>query len=352
MVRPNTLSGRLLQVVRLNQESILVEIVRPSIWQLRGSSGTRGLNIGAICGKTSLIQSPAKIATLSQSRSFGKGEEDHSEWRRAIERRQLASERQLKALLQETERLREENAILRIQASTSGPPRRQRSRGQVANSRPEPESIYPGTAGAIPETYNKIPVVKFNARKTRPTRAWETKATAATTWAARLNPMVTPMVQNVLLHRDPMGTPMVRNVHSHLAAQQDGRNLPNEPPIGSISKRLDDMLSMPFCSHIIHYEPPRGFLVPKFSTYDGSSDPFDHIMHYRQLMTLDIGNDALLWQNIPRHPARASPFMVSSPTSQFCWQFQGLVRSFRRTILVLRSTQAKHQHSAKHKNAG
>nr|CAN82272.1 hypothetical protein VITISV_006243 [Vitis vinifera] len=59
------------------------------------------------------------------------------------------------------------------------------------------------------------------------------------------------------------------------------------------------MLSTPFCSHIIHYEPPRGFLVPKFSTYNGSSDPFDHIMHYRQLMTLDIGNDALLCkQNI------------------------------------------------------
>ncbi|RVW34088.1 hypothetical protein CK203_084347 [Vitis vinifera] len=81
------------------------------------------------------------------------GEDDNFEWRLAIERRQLASERQLKALLQETERLREENVVLRIQASTSGPPRRQRSRGQVANSRPqqEPESIYPGITGAIPE---------------------------------------------------------------------------------------------------------------------------------------------------------------------------------------------------------
>nr|CAN73243.1 hypothetical protein VITISV_005388 [Vitis vinifera] len=59
------------------------------------------------------------------------------------------------------------------------------------------------------------------------------------------------------------------------------------------------MLSTPFCFHIIHYEPPRGFLVPKFSTYDGSSDPFDHIMHYRQLMTLDIGNDALLCKVFP-----------------------------------------------------
>nr|CAN67948.1 hypothetical protein VITISV_002484 [Vitis vinifera] len=59
------------------------------------------------------------------------------------------------------------------------------------------------------------------------------------------------------------------------------------------------MLSTPFCSHIIHYDPPRRFLVPKFSTYDGFSDPFDHIMHYRQLMTLDIGNDALLCKVFP-----------------------------------------------------
>ena len=76
----------------------------PSIWQLRGSSGTRGINIGTVCGKlfSFLIQSLAKMATPSRSRSFGKGEEDNFEWRQTIEKRQLASERQLKALLQET----------------------------------------------------------------------------------------------------------------------------------------------------------------------------------------------------------------------------------------------------------
>ncbi|RVW17419.1 hypothetical protein CK203_094149 [Vitis vinifera] len=111
--------------------------------------------------------------------------------------------------------------------------------------------------------------------------------------------MATPMVQNIHPHRDPVVTPVMRNVRSHPAERPTGRNLPNEPPIGSISKRLDDMLSTPFCSHIIHYEPPRGFLVPKFSTYDGTNDPFDHIMHYRQLMTLDIGNDALLCKVFP-----------------------------------------------------
>ncbi|XP_034674344.1 uncharacterized protein LOC117905555 [Vitis riparia] len=121
----------------------------------------------------------------------------------------------------------------------------------------------------------------------------------ATTWEAHLDPMVTLIVQNVPSHRDPVVTPMVQNVPPHQAVRQVGRNPPNEPPIGSISKRLDDMLSTPFCSHIIHYEPPRGFLVPKFSTYDRSSDPFDHIMHYRQLMTLNIGNDLMLCKVFP-----------------------------------------------------
>ncbi|RVW78651.1 hypothetical protein CK203_048398 [Vitis vinifera] len=79
----------------------------------------------------------------------------------------------------------------------------------------------------------------------------------ATTRAPRPDPMIAPMVQNVPPHRDPMVTPAMRNVHSHLAERPAGRNLPNEPPIGSISKRLDDMLSTPFCSHITHYEPPR-----------------------------------------------------------------------------------------------
>ncbi|RVW64520.1 hypothetical protein CK203_040368 [Vitis vinifera] len=104
------------------------------------------------------------------------------------------------------------------------------------------------------------------------------------------------MVQNVHPHRDPLVTPVMRNVHLHPAEQPTGRNRATH---WLHSKRLDDMLSTPFCSHIINYEPPRGFLVPKFSTYDGTNDPFNHIMHYRQLMTLDIGNDALLCKVFP-----------------------------------------------------
>ncbi|RVX06312.1 hypothetical protein CK203_027556 [Vitis vinifera] len=214
----------------------------------------------------------------------------------------------------------------RCEASTLAP-------GQVANSRPqqEPESIYPGTTGAIPGAGNARPheprtpmprapreessdSTHFSAKRQRdkksqlsnsmrarlgPQEPGRSRPPMATTWAPRPDPVTTPMVQNVHPHRDPLVTPVMRNVHSHPAEQPTGRNIPNGPPIGSISKRLDDMLSTPFCSHIINYEPPRGFLVPKFSTYDGTNDPFDHIMHYRQLMTLDIGNDALLCKVFP-----------------------------------------------------
>ncbi|RVW56956.1 hypothetical protein CK203_070426 [Vitis vinifera] len=58
--------------------------------------------------------------TFTKSFISGRGEDDNFEWRLAIERRQLASERQLKALLQETERLREENDVLRIQLQHQG----------------------------------------------------------------------------------------------------------------------------------------------------------------------------------------------------------------------------------------
>nr|CAN68612.1 hypothetical protein VITISV_021131 [Vitis vinifera] len=59
------------------------------------------------------------------------------------------------------------------------------------------------------------------------------------------------------------------------------------------------MLSTSFNPHIINYESFRGLIVPKFTAYDGTNDSFDHIMHFKQLLTLDIGNDALLCKVFP-----------------------------------------------------
>ncbi|KAL6345527.1 hypothetical protein AAG906_017252 [Vitis piasezkii] len=186
----------------------------------------RGTNIGAVVGKFlsfHLIHHRQRWPHLP-SQSSGRG-------RKMIlngvkpSKKTLASEKQLKALLQETERLREENVVLRIQASTSGPPRRQRSRGQVANSRPEPESIYPGSAGAIPGAYNVRPhephtpmprapreessdSTHFSAKRQRdkksqlsssmrarlgPQEPGRSRPPVATTWAPRPDPIITPM---------------------------------------------------------------------------------------------------------------------------------------------------------------
>ena len=100
-------------------------------------------------------------------------------------------------------------------------------------------------------------------------------------------------------HPRPSTSPVSQGHATHQPVLRVGRDPRNAAPPGSISKRLDDMLSTSFSSRIINYEPPQGFIVPKFSTYDGSSDPFDHIMHYRQLMTIDIGNDMLLCKVFP-----------------------------------------------------
>ncbi|KAL6342588.1 hypothetical protein AAG906_012447 [Vitis piasezkii] len=63
--------------------------------KLRGSSGRKASTLAPSVG-SSLIQSPAKMATPSRSRSSAREEEDNSEWRQAIERRQLR-ERQMQA---------------------------------------------------------------------------------------------------------------------------------------------------------------------------------------------------------------------------------------------------------------
>lgn len=94
-------------------------------------------------------------------------------------------------------------------------------------------------------------------------------------------------------------------------------DLTNRGPFDSVSRRLDDMLSMPFSPYIINYEPLRGFMVLKFSTYDRTNNPFNHIMHYKQLMTLDMGNDALL----------CKVFLASLHDQAFSW-FHRLLMNF------------------------
>ena len=56
----------------------------------------------------------------------------------------------------------------------------------------------------------------------------------------------------------------------------------------------DDMLSLPLEQHILDYKPPCGFVIPSFTMFDGSTDPYDHMLHYNKAMTLNFCNDRLL----------------------------------------------------------
>ena len=60
-----------------------------------------------------------------------------------------------------------------------------------------------------------------------------------------------------------------------------------------------DMLSSPLGKHILDYKPPRGFVIPLFAMYGGSSDPYDHMLHFNQAMILNARNDRLLCKVFP-----------------------------------------------------
>ena len=68
------------------------------------------------------------------------------------------------------------------------------------------------------------------------------------------------------------------------------------------------MLSSPLGQHILDYEPPCGFVILDFTTFDGSVDPYNHMLHYNQALTLNASNDRLLCKVFPanlRGPALA-----------------------------------------------
>ena len=67
----------------------------------------------------------------------------------------------------------------------------------------------------------------------------------------------------------------------------------------SVVRGPQNMLSTPLGQHILDYDPPHGFSIPPFAMYDGSSDPYNHMLHYNQAMILNVGDDRLLCKVFP-----------------------------------------------------
>ena len=68
------------------------------------------------------------------------------------------------------------------------------------------------------------------------------------------------------------------------------------------------MLSSLLAQYILSYELPRGFVIPSFSIYDGSSDLYDHMLHFNQVMILNAENDRLLCKVFP--PSLKGPVLA------------------------------------------
>ena len=251
------------------------------------------------------------MSTPSRSCSFARGKEGYFEWRDNMERQQRENERQVQALLQETRRLRAENDVLRIQVS-SEPPCYQQPRNSCFNQ----EAMHPRDASPPLDAHAEWPreaprpicheqwEESSDSTRVSSKRQREKRPQISDVMRARLGPQAPSKnrpysAATPASHPRPSASPISQGHATHQPVLRVGRDPLNAAPPGSISKRIDDMFSTPFSSRIINYEPPQGFIIPKFSTYDGSSDPFDHIMHYRQLMTIDIGNDMLLCKVFP-----------------------------------------------------
>ena len=67
----------------------------------------------------------------------------------------------------------------------------------------------------------------------------------------------------------------------------------------SVVRGPQGMLSISPGQHILDYDPPCGLFIPPFAMYDGSSDPYDHMLHFNQVMILNAGDGRLLCKVFP-----------------------------------------------------
>ena len=194
-----------------------------------------------------------------------------------MERQQRENERQVQTLLQETRRLREENDVLRIQVF-SEPPCYQQPRNSCFNQ----EAMHPRDASPLLDAHAEWP-----REAPRPIRHEQREESSDSTRVSskrkcEKRPQISDAMRSWLgpqapsknrpcttatpaSHPRPSASPVSQGHATHQSVLRVSRDPLNAAPPGSISKRLDDMLSTPFSSRIINYEPPQGFIVLKFS---------------------------------------------------------------------------------------
>ena len=67
----------------------------------------------------------------------------------------------------------------------------------------------------------------------------------------------------------------------------------------TISRALRRATRLPFLEDIERAPMPSRFTRPPFNSYDGKTDPIEHVGHYIQMMSLHTHNDALMCKVFP-----------------------------------------------------
>ena len=67
----------------------------------------------------------------------------------------------------------------------------------------------------------------------------------------------------------------------------------------AMSHALQSAVQSPFSNNIEWAPMPSKFTRPPFNSYDGKTDPIEHVSHYIHMMSLHTHNDALMCKVFP-----------------------------------------------------
>ena len=77
------------------------------------------------------------------------------------------------------------------------------------------------------------------------------------------------------------------------------RRRPGNAAMDAMSWALRRAARSPFSEEIERAPMPSRFTRPPFNSYDGETDPIEHVSHYIQMMYLHSHNDALMCKVFP-----------------------------------------------------
>ena len=248
-----------------------------------------------------------------------------------MERWQQESERQLQALLHETRRLRQENDVLRIQASSSGLPRNRQPRSQQTNSKRNEKVIYPENAETpldehdtrldarpLPTHHALLDEISYSTcmsskrRRDREIPAVGLNACKARTLDARCG--------KTKCSRGPRGVSWSLNYTSH--AEEESRwhafhaFQPSHHQLWT-SKGIH-------CAEIFHMRRIQ-WSIWSHHALQTTYDPW--YWEWRAIM-----------QGLPSQPSRSSSLMVPLPPNKLCSQLPRLVGGLYGAIFMLNMT--------------